>query len=200
MIKINNNFFLLIASFLLNSCGLPYCIKTPLDEKDMEWLNIKEGNYIFESLETNFFDTVQISSSQIFNPSNEFIFDLRGCNCWEGDNKFNGIALIDFAIINKNEKGGFQIRKDSKGKPACQTIWLAGFFENNWTNHNLLQFKLNEMILDDCIVADTSNSSKSTYCNYVTISKIVWSKSLGLVYYEYENGDKYQRIFDYEVK
>ena len=65
-----------------------------------------------------------------------------------------------------------------------------GFVGNDVSNIPISNTKIS-----DCIIVDMSNGHKGSYYFEEYISKIVWSKSLGLVYYEYENGDKFQRIF-----
>lgn len=59
-----------------SSCSLPYCIKVPFSENDLDWMKPYSvgDTLIFENIENVEYDTLIVTEKEIYNPSNN-IFD-----------------------------------------------------------------------------------------------------------------------------
>ena len=189
----------------LQSCGLPYCIKNPFEKEDMLWLNPYEKGdiVIFQSTQGRL-DSILITAKDIFNPTNTFIFDLRGCNCWEGDNEFNAIAGFDFKFIdvdlmqkNPNVQDGLlSIEKVNKNKPILATFEFCELYSRENTTYKDTSIVFSKKRIADCKVFHRKDCDIGKSKSKLIVENFVWSKQFGLVQYVIETGER----FDYLKK
>lgn len=184
----------------MTACGLPYCKKVKFDENDLMWLNpYEKGDSIIFASNLDRFDTIVVTAKDIFNPSNTFIFDLRGCNCWEGDNEFNAIAsfglnFIDKDIIQKNPNitdGFFSVEKFEKGKAAELSFSFCELYPRKISSENDTSILLNNKLIQYCIYIRRDECDIGQRQSKLNIQNYIWSKQFGLVQYTLETGETY---------
>lgn len=179
--------FMSIILLSVSSCGLPYCIKVPFSENDLNWMKPYSvgDTLIFENSENVEFDTIIVKEKEIFNPSNN-IFDLEGCNWMEGDNEYKAVAGYDFDGYHSGVRYfcGFTIKKNCKSKPAVVSISLFGrYSKHDISTNNIVkdisifpQYKIN-------IVVPDSNLQSGIHQPVRPISSIYWNQEIGLIGY-----------------
>jgi len=192
--------FFLVLMVGMTACGLPYCKKIKFDENDLLWLNPyeKDDTIIFVS-NLDRFDTILVTAKDVYNPSNTFIFDLRGCNCWEGDNEFNAIAGFDLNFIDKDliqenpnvTDGGFSINKVEKGKAAELSFSFCELYSRKITTDNDTSILLSNKLVSDCISIKKDECDIGQAQSKLNIQDFIWSKQFGLIQYTLETGEKY---------
>ncbi|MGM9865709.1 MAG: hypothetical protein ACI30P_05475 [Muribaculaceae bacterium] len=180
---------LMLSVFLcLSSCGLPYCKKTKFSKADLSWLNVYSigDRVIFADSEKGKFDTLVVTDKSIYDPSNTFILDVRGCNWMEGSNEYKAIADYEFDIYHDGEKynGRFVIEKLDCSDPAVALVSLMGRFAINPVSTSSITSDLPEFPqYKTNIVMTESNLHSGESQPVVQITEIYWNREAGLIGY-----------------
>ena len=190
---------LLVVLFVIcmYSCGLPYCKKIKLTNRDLEWVKqYTKGDSLYFILNDMKIDTMVVQETRVLNPQNTCIFDTEGCNWLEGDNTFYGTAIN---IMTLKHNGNdldvwFEITKREKnGDLLCNIIfgsWSWSAFPGMRLSPQ--SYTIKNKRYTDCIVVD----EKDILLNKVgtpifKLTKLVWSKHFGLLMYEIDNRYRY---------
>lgn len=157
-----------------------------LTEKDMEWMNpyVQNDTIVFEYKDD--VDTMIVTEEKIINSSSPFRQN-------EGAEDFCGNAFFCFVLNHKQRKihGRFVVIKE--GGNILSIGILIGDRRYSFDDAKYLSFfkkNIKGEVLDDVICVDSTNSELYVD-NEATPQMFMWSKSKGLLMYQYRNGNIY---------
>ena|GEM_PF-2841906 len=184
--EIKARYILLILVIILSLSTLPRT--TYFDDDDLSWVNhYAVGDTIKFVSENNDIDTLIINDVKIYNSwFNASLFREKG-------KAFIATAFIKYTISHNKEllDGELTIVKDEKDKPI-KVMWniAYNYLDNNYDEGNRLKkYRIGKEVFDDCLIRDCIISNAPIHDGFV-----VWSKSKGLLQYQFGDGLIYTRI------
>ena len=187
---------ILITSFTLATCGLPYCEKTQLNESELQWANVYNNTDTIYFLSRQSIDTLYITKKTINNPRNTFIFDLeQGWSWLEGNNTYYANASLEYTLHHSDSTyQGVLMVLQKNGKKSSPTIsfGFGGWYSNEITTDSLRHCVLNNNSFDDCIIINHSNVHAGKHQDILDLDYFIWSKSNGLIEYKLKDGEIFQ--------
>lgn len=202
--KVNIGYLFLLV---VVCCGLPYCIKIPFEEKDLEWIpSYEEGDIvIYTSIsDGSKRDSLFILEKFIYNPPNTSRFDLEECNSWLSSNNYvRATATVEYRYVHgtiQSDKTFLSsVSKKEKGKSAnlsFNAFEVSYRTERSDTLKGRLLKLQGGVQLNDCFYINRSDGiirkSITNIHQDIGVEKYVWSKSKGLVSYTLNTGEEYQ--------
>ena len=184
---------LIVAVLSFQSCI--YSKMTHLSDKDLEWVDVYEvgDTVLFVSNHGNT-DIMIVTDKFLYNDRCPFyISEGRGPN-YEANMGYD--YIIRHGGINID--GGILLKKN-----IADSLELILNFGNRFLRFNSndicgpLQISVctyDNMLYNDCIIADSVNSGYSDYWKEKIknkVEKFVWSKEYGLIYYKFEDGEEF---------
>lgn len=179
-----------------------YSHMTHLTDDDLEWTSCyEEGDTALFLSNRGNIDTLIIIDKGIRDTYNRLIPN-------EGvGSTFEASAWYDFIIFNNSGKsdeieGGLLVKKDYETDTLLFTTEFSRRFAfdvkmsnqtRNEFNNILSKFSTIDSIPDNYLMFDDSNShwSEIEWKNLKIITHYVFNKSLGLIYYRYEDGEEF---------
>ena len=187
---------ILITSFTLATCGLPYCEKTQLNESELQWANVYNNTDTIYFLSRQSIDTLYITKKTINNPRNTFIFDLEQGWTWlEGNNTYYANASLEYNLHHSDStyQGVLMVlQKNKKKSSPTISFGFGGWYSNEITTDSLKHYVLNNNSFDDCIIINHSNVHAGKHQDILDFDYFIWSKSNGLIEYKLKNGEIFQ--------
>ena len=179
--------FVLLGTFLFSSCL--YDAVYNLDADELVWLEPykQRDTVVFVSEEGKGMDTMIVYNKTLYNDHHA----LFAPN--EGTSVYNANGFVESTVFHGTEHFESVVHIN-KEKEDLMQVYLE-FKERCLMFADEKELKMNRMVLngveyDDAIIVDDSNSeflhNARYYCNY-----FIWSKSKGLIQYQYMNGDTY---------
>lgn len=179
--------FVLLGTFLFSSCL--YDAVYNLDADELVWLEPykQRDTVVFVSEQGKDMDTMIVDNKTLYNDHHALFRENEGSSVYTA-NGFYECTVFHHA---GHFECGLLITKQ---KEDLMQVYLE-FKERCLMFADEKELKMNRMVLngveyDDAIIVDDSNSeflhNARYYCNY-----FIWSKSKGLIQYQYMNGDTY---------
>ena len=166
---------------------------THMDENDLRWLNVYNvGDTVFFYSQESDTDTMVIKDKYItnsFNPINN--------NPSVGTEYLAG-GFIDYDISHNGDSinGYFFVRKNTNREPVYVYTGLCERSTDDYIPQKLEKFEFKGKHLNDCIIINSHNSNdrekEHKQLSY-SLRYFIWSKSMGLILYSYDNGKTYRR-------
>ena len=180
---------ILIIVGLLYMCS--YKVITHMGAKDISLLSLYAPNdtVIFMNTITKETDTMFVVDNQIYNSLWPFIRS-------EATNEYYAGGYIEFLIKHKNAsiRGKFIITKTEQGEPVKQSFVFGNRFcrdEYCLCQKDYKIFKKMGREIKECLLINSKNSIFGKLEEPDSVEQFVWSKELGLLYYQYMNGAEY---------
>ena len=175
-----------IAFLILISPLFIYHKITHMNKDDLVWMNVYEaGDTVLFCCNNGSADTLLVLEKKIHNSLNPFNFKDYEVS-WEY------LACANFDMILKHQGQSydvyFAIEKFKRGVPVDHTFVMDNRFAFNLIEW-IRGFKFRQDFYDDCIIIDDRNSKygNQTEEKDKRIKMLVWSKSEGLVYYNWND-------------
>lgn len=179
---------LVSAVFILFCWTCCYHKITHLSQDELSYIAYNKLDTLFFQSKHNIADTVIISKIVVnnsFNPFNPFGVETTY--------DYEANASITMTVIHQGMRfdGLFLIKKVSQGSDAVISAHLGNRFSNEFVP-KFSTFLFNDSIID-CVCFNNNNSTISPNIHYMksSITSFVWSKSMGLLQYSFDNGDVY---------
>ena len=184
--------FALCILFLLKDClGLFYIKMTHLSKTDLEW--VKSSDAVFET-DSGRIARLTDMGSYVYNETNPFYISSAGGWEYEANAGYHySIGLNGYEI-----DGNFAIQRSADTDSLEFDARLDRLSTRGYIPMDLRSMELNGRIFDDCLVVDTTNAvliENHFHDNNRDITKFVINKRFGLIYYEFDTGEKYYRKF-----
>lgn len=180
---------ILIIVGLLYMCS--YNVITHMGAKDISLLSLYAPNdtVIFMNTITKETDTMFVVDKQIYNSLWPFIRS-------EATNEYYAGGYIEFLIKHKDAsiRGKFIITKTEQGEPVKQSFVFGNRFcinEYSLSQKDYTIFKKMGREIKECTLINSKNSILGKLEEPDSVEQFVWSKELGLLYYQYMNGAEY---------
>lgn len=199
---------LLCLIFMKECCGLFYWRMSHLSEDDLQWW------YAAQRYPTATFESdsgkkayYQVWEKVKYNKTNPFYWKVSSA----GSDNYEASALYEFIIKQDSDRmeGNFWIRRSIDNDSLMFSSRLNRFYSSSKSNRendllylyeelNNEKIALGDSLFDDCLVMDSTNSWYNQYGLKTPnkITKYIISKKYGLIYYEFETGEKYYRKFE----
>ena len=159
--------------------------------KDISLLSLYAPNdtIIFMNTVTKETDTMFVVDKQIYNSLWPFIRS-------EASDEYHAGGYIEFLIKHKDAsiRGNFMITKTEQGEPVKQSFVFGNRFcinEYSLSQKDYTIFKKMGREIKECLLINSKNSIWGKLEEPDSVEQFVWSKELGLLYYQYMNGAEY---------
>ena len=188
--KIKRIIAFIILVFVVNACF--YTKITHMDKKDMQWMSsYSNGEKVLFCSQYGDIDTLFVKTIDVWNsmyPINDISIGaeyLAGGRC-------------EYTILHERDSVicSFMIEKQEKKAPVLLNFVFCERYALDLVQE-LHTYKINGQVFENCVIINENNSiSVKQHPNECGIRKIVWSRSKGLVMYEFNNGQKYFLLND----
>lgn len=170
-------YVLIPISITCTSCE--YSRNTHLSCDDLTWLEVyEEGDTMWFCSPKNETDTLVITKIRSYD--SDSCVDLK-----DYSSQLMAHGVIEYRMIHKGKTFDgtlLQIRKEREDELIKVRISLCGICSEE-LEPVLTGRYVNGVKVDDCIVVDNTNSETETNLDDLSITRIIWSKSQGLIGY-----------------
>lgn len=183
--EIKVRYILLILVIILSLSTLPRT--TYFDDDDLMWVDSYiDGDTIRFVSNNGDTDTMIINDKRIYNSW----FNVNPVR--EKGPAYKATAYINYTILHNKEKlsGELNIVKYEKDKPVFVGLRLDNLSLDIYNKKNRIKkYRIGKEVFDDCLIRDCIISNAPIHDGFV-----VWSKSKGLLQYQFGDGLIYTRI------
>jgi hypothetical protein len=191
--KIKQIISFFILAVVVNACF--YTKITHMDKEDMQWmLPYSDGERILFCSQYGEIDTLFVKAIDVWNFRNPINNISVGADYLAG-------GRCDYIILHECDSVAcsFMIEKQDKNAPVLLNFVFCERYALDLVQ-DLHTYKINNIVYKDCVIIDDNNStSVEQHPNECNIRKIIWSRSKGLVMYEFNNGQKYKMTDTYPL-
>lgn len=182
-----------------------YSHMTHLTEKDLEWISCyEEGDTVLFLSNRGNIDTMIIIDKGIRDTYNRLIPNEGVSSTFEASEWYDFVIFDNSKETDKIE-GGLYVKKDYETDTLLFTTEFSRRFAfdvemsnqtGNEFNNIFSKFSTNDSIPNNYLMFDDSNShwSEIEWKKIKKVTHLVFNKSLGLIYYRYEDGEEFMLI------
>lgn len=164
-----------------------YARLTHLSKDELKWADAYElGDSVNFSSKDGDQDYLIVVKKHIWNSLSPF--------WWPFESDYDALIYIHYILVHKGDSliGSFYVDKFSKFHPAkfdCSIVNTSFYYKIPYKS---IVSKDNDMTHEDCIIFTCDTETKCTGdAKSLYINKFLWSKTKGLVEYEFNNGVVY---------
>lgn len=194
-------FFFLLFLLCLSQCV--YFRMTHLSKDDLGWIQCY-SHYPSPKFVSNTGEIATLSYQRvsIHNSTDRFYFNEGESYTYEA----NAGYRFDVNYADTTFWGSFSIKK-FVDEDSLWTSFTLNYFESNeiqifnYIPLKICDFEMDSVIYHNCMIADSTNACYSSLKeNKIKnkIDKFVISKKYGLIYYRFENGEEFKRVFKHK--
>ncbi|MDE5960903.1 MAG: hypothetical protein K2H08_04210 [Duncaniella sp.] len=194
-------FFFLLSLLCLSNCV--YFRMTHLSKDDLGWVQCYSRNpspkFVSNRGQTS---SLSYDRVNIANSTNRFYFSANGSY------KYEACASYDLNVHQANTtfSGWFSIKKYVDDDSLWTSFELNRFCSDEIRNYGYIplkkcDFEMDSVIYHNCVIADSTNAIYIPHLVdtvKIRIDKFVISKKYGLIYYRFDNGEEFKRIFKHK--
>ena len=179
---------MIIVLIMISFEGCMYEDMTHMSSDELAWLSsYKEGDMIFYKSHNNAFDTLFISLVDIDNSRFPLYISESGVL------KYKAGGIVNYIIFHHGQRlGGSLMAAKEDDSIFILCLNLDRRYSNRLRGTDTCDFITNGECCSDCIIINDKNSKLSPPIEKNMIKSFAWSKSKGLVYYQFEDGTTYQ--------
>lgn len=177
-------FFLVMISFE----GCMYEDMTHMSSEEILWLSpYKEGDMRLYKSPNKAFDTLFIELAEISNSRFPLYISESGVQ------KYKAGGIVNYIIFHHGQRIGGSLMASKENDSIFKlSFYLDRRFSYALQRKDTCNFITNGGFYSDCMIINDNNSYLSPPIENNIVKSFVWSKSRGLVYYQYEDGTIYQ--------